>query len=192
MRTATADAIKWPSGVRVAVNVSAIQFANPSFPATVISALASSNLKPERLEIEITESVFLNEDAHSENMFKALKTIGVRLALDDFGTGYSSLAYLKNAPFDKIKVDQSFVRGAIMAGNRNSAIIRAIVTLAETLGMETTAEGVEQQDEIEFVRDLGCSHIQGFVYGQPVTQDKLLDRFASTGRTARAIGHKVS
>src|SRR3546814_9953314 len=88
-------------------------------------------------------------------MFKSLKAIGVRLALDDFGTGYSSLGYLKKAPFDKIKIDQSFVRGAAIAGNRNAAIIKAIVTLAETLGMETTAEGVELKDELALIRELG-------------------------------------
>ncbi len=92
--------------------------------------------------------MFLDETASSEHMFKMLKGVGVRLALDDFGTGYSSLGYLKKAPFDKIKIDQSFVRGATIAGNRNAAIIKAIVTLADTLGMETTAEGVEVQDEI--------------------------------------------
>src|SRR3546814_17718663 len=100
-------------------------------------------------------------------MFKVLKAIGVRLALDDFGTGYSSLGYLKKAPFDKIKIDQSFVRGAAIAGNRNAAIIKAIVTLAETLGMETTAEGVELKDELALIRELGCSHIQGYIYGKP-------------------------
>lgn len=181
LRTATTDAAKWPAGIRVAVNVSPIQFANSRLPAIVASALASSGLAPARLELEITESVFLNEDAESEAMFAALKRLGVRLALDDFGTGYSSLGYLRKAPFDKIKIDQSFVRGAAVTGNRNAAIIQAIVSLATTLGMETTAEGVEVQDEIALVARLGCSHIQGYVYGRPmpVTEASAL---ASTGR----------
>ncbi|WP_315759951.1 putative bifunctional diguanylate cyclase/phosphodiesterase [Sphingomonas sp. Y38-1Y] len=168
LRTAAADAARWPGECRVAVNVSPIQFANVQLPAIVASALASSGLPASRLELEITESVFLNESASSDAMFAALKRLGVRLALDDFGTGYSSLGYLRKAPFDKIKIDQSFVRGAAVKGNRNAAIIQAIVTLATTLGMETTAEGVEVQDEIALIAGLGCSHIQGYVYGRPM------------------------
>ncbi|MEJ8631322.1 EAL domain-containing protein [Sphingomonas sp. I4] len=141
MRTACLEAASWPRPARVAVNVSSIQFAKPHLPALVAQALAQSGLAPERLELEITESVFLSDDQESQRRFAALKALGIRLALDDFGTGYSSLGYLRHAPFDKIKIDQSFVRGAVRSGSRNAAIIRAIVTLADTLGMETTAEG---------------------------------------------------
>ena len=191
LRTACADAARWPGDVRVAVNVSPIQFANPAFPALVTSALAHSGLPARRLELEITEGVFLAGSGSTDAMFKALKAIGVRLALDDFGTGYSSLGYLRTAPFDKIKIDQSFVRGAAAPGNRNAAIIRAIVSLAETLGMETTAEGVEIQDEIDLVRDLGCSHIQGYVYGRGVPA---ADVMAQLGEAAPAhpVGHRIS
>lgn len=192
LRTACMEAARWPGTVRVAVNVSPIQFANPALPALVTSALAQSGIAPGRLELEITEGVFLDETASSERMFRALKTIGVRLALDDFGTGYSSLGYLRNAPFDKIKIDQSFVKGAAEPGNRNAAIIKAIVTLADTLGMETTAEGVEVQDEIDLVRDLGCSHIQGYVYGRPVRADEALLQLGVEDATATASGFKVS
>ena len=192
LRTAVQDASSWPHDIRVAVNVSPIQFANPRLASIVTNALAMSGLAPERLELEITEGVFLDETTHSDRMFQMLKGIGVRLALDDFGTGYSSLGYLKSAPFDKIKIDQSFVRGAIMPGNRNAAIIRAIVTLADVLGMETTAEGVEQQDEIDFVRDLGCSHIQGFVYGRPVPLAEVMVQLSGLDPIAKPIGHKVS
>ncbi|OWK33303.1 EAL domain-containing protein [Sphingomonas dokdonensis] len=195
LRTACAEAAKWPAQVRIAVNVSPIQFANPALPAIVTSAIASSGIAASRLELEITESVFVNDDAFSSQMFKTLKGIGVRLALDDFGTGYSSLGYLRKAPFDKIKIDQSFVRGAIQAGNRNAAIIKAIVTLADTLGMETTAEGVEQQDEITLIRDLGCSHIQGFVYGRPARAEDARAQLASGGADAggaKPVGHRVS
>ncbi|WP_294192838.1 EAL domain-containing protein [uncultured Sphingomonas sp.] len=192
MRTACAEAATWPDHVRVAVNVSPIQFANPALPSLVTSALATSGLPPRRLELEITEGVFLNEDASSERMFAALKRIGVRLALDDFGTGYSSLGYLKKAPFDKIKIDQSFVRGAINESNRNAAIIKAIVTLADTLGMETTAEGVEQQDEIALIRELGCSHIQGYVYGKPAPAAAVHDQLAQPDGKAIAVGFKTS
>ena len=168
LRTACRDLAKWPEEVRVAVNVSPLQFANPQLPAIVTSALANAQVNPSRLELELTESVFLNEDENTDAMFAALKRIGVRLALDDFGTGYSSLGYLKNAPFDKIKIDQSFVRGATLGSSRNGAIIASIVSLAEALGMETTAEGVEMLDELELMRELGCSHIQGYIYSRPV------------------------
>ena len=192
LRTACIEASRWPESVRVAVNVSPIQFANPALPAVVANALAKSGIAPRRLELEITESVFVNDDAQSEAMFKALKGLGVRLALDDFGTGYSSLGYLKKAPFDKIKIDQSFVRGAIQPGNRNAAIIKAIVTLADTLGMETTAEGVEVQDEIQLIRELGCSHIQGYVYGKPARAEEVMHQLQAAGGQATASGYKVS
>ncbi len=169
LRTACRDLAGWPEDVRVAVNVSPLQFANPALPAIVTSAIAAAGISPARLELEITESVFLGEDKSTESMFTALKSIGVRLALDDFGTGYSSLGYLKKAPFDKIKIDQSFVRGATVPGSRNGAIISSIVSLAEALGMETTAEGVETLDELDLVRVLGCSHVQGFIYARPIT-----------------------
>jgi diguanylate cyclase (GGDEF)-like protein/PAS domain S-box-containing protein len=168
LRTACQDLASWPSSVRVAVNVSPLQFANPALPAIVTSALASAQVAPDRLELEITESVFLNDNPGTDAMFTALKRVGVRLALDDFGTGYSSLGYLKKAPFDKIKIDQSFVRGATIPGSRNGAIIASIVSLAEALGMETTAEGVETLDELDLVRKLGCSHVQGYIYSKAV------------------------
>jgi diguanylate cyclase (GGDEF)-like protein/PAS domain S-box-containing protein len=169
LRTACAELAHWPRGVRCAVNVSALQFANPELPNIVANALAHSGVAPSRLELEITESVFLNDNAGTEAMFKALKRVGVRLALDDFGTGYSSLGYLKKAPFDKIKIDRSFVQGATEEGSRNGAIIASITSLAEALHMDTTAEGVETLDELELVRLLGCSHVQGYIYFKPMS-----------------------
>ncbi|MEP7221351.1 MAG: EAL domain-containing protein [Novosphingobium sp.] len=169
LRTACHDMAAWPENVRVAVNVSPLQFANPSLPALVTNALAASQITPARLELEITESVFLNDSEGTDAMFAALKRLGVRLALDDFGTGYSSLGYLKKAPFDKIKIDQSFVRGATIKGSRNGAIISSIVSLAEALDMETTAEGVETHDELDLIRLLGCSHVQGYIYAKPLS-----------------------
>ena len=169
LRQACMEAAKWEGNARVAVNVSPIQFAHSGLPALVASALAASQLPPDRLELEITESVFLGEGADTQAMFTALKKLGVRLALDDFGTGFSSLGYLQKAPFDKIKIDQSFVRGATEPGNRNAAIITAIVSLADALGMETTAEGIEALDTLDLVRKLGVSHVQGYVFSKPVT-----------------------
>ncbi len=192
LRTACAEVADWPGNVRVAVNVSPIQFANPGLPAIVANALASAGLPAERLELEITESVFLNDDSDTDAMFKALKGLGVRLALDDFGTGYSSLGYLKKAPFDKIKIDQSFVRGATQKGSRNGAIIRAIVSLAEALGMDTTAEGVETHDELALVRSLGCSHIQGYIYSKPLPASKAQARLAGRENVITAEGFSTS
>ncbi len=171
LRTACADLATWPRSIRCAVNVSPLQFSNPELPTIVANALAHSGIDPARLELEITESVFLNDSSGTDAMFKALKRVGVRLALDDFGTGYSSLGYLKRAPFDKIKIDQSFVRGATENGSRNGAIIASITSLAEALNMDTTAEGVETLDELELVRLLGCSHVQGNIYHHPLDRE---------------------
>jgi diguanylate cyclase (GGDEF)-like protein/PAS domain S-box-containing protein len=191
LRTACHTLARWPEDVRVAVNVSPLQFANPKLPAIITSAIAQAGIHPSRLELEITESVFLTDDEGTDAMFAALKGIGVRLALDDFGTGYSSLGYLKKAPFDKIKIDQSFVRGATQPGSRHGAIIAAITTLAQTLGMDTTAEGVETLDELELVRRHGCSHVQGFIYERPLSTEAAAERLRS-GLAAVANGPRAS
>jgi diguanylate cyclase (GGDEF)-like protein len=167
LRTALDEAVHWPDHVRVAVNLSPLQFNDPAVVGIVARHLKETNVAPERLELEITEGVFLAEGDSTDETFARLKKLGVRLALDDFGTGYSSLGYLKKAPFDKIKIDQSFVRGAASATNRNAAIIRAIVTLAETLGMDTCAEGVETHDDLQLIRELGVSMVQGYIFGRP-------------------------
>lgn len=198
LRTACRDLASWPKSIRVAVNVSPLQFVNPGLPAVITQALAGAQVEPERLELEITESVFLNDVDGLDTTFATLKRIGVRLALDDFGTGYSALGYLKKAPFDKIKIDRTFVRGATIPGSRNGAIITSIVSLAEALGMETTAEGVETLDELNLVRSLGCSHVQGHIYDLPLDREAALARLA-TGlkavangkRTSRAVRHSV-
>jgi integrase len=148
-------------------------------PSTVISALASSGLSPDRLELEITEGVFLGQSSTTDTMFAALKEIGVRLALDDFGTGYSSLGYLRTAPFDKIKIDQTFVRDATLPESRNGAIIAAIVALAEALGMETTAEGIEYMDQLQLIRGLRVSHVQGWVYSKALTCEQLTEQLSA-------------
>jgi diguanylate cyclase (GGDEF)-like protein len=168
LRTACMEAAKWPSQVRIAVNISPIQFASPNLVATVMSAIAASELDPNRLELEITEGVFLSDEANVDETFRRLKAAGIRLALDDFGTGYSSLGYLKRAPLNKIKIDQSFVRGAAATGSTSEAILRSIISLAESLKMDTTAEGVETHDDLRLIRSLGCSQIQGFIFGKPM------------------------
>src|SRR4051794_15290696 len=167
LRTALEEAAHWPDHVRVAVNLSPLQFNDPNVATMVGKHLAETSVRAERLELEITEGVFLAEGDSTDETFANLKKLGVRLSLDDFGTGYSSLGYLKKAPFDKIKIDQSFVRGAASSTNRNAAIIRAIVTLAETLDMDTCAEGVETHDDLQLIRELGVSMVQGYIFGKP-------------------------
>ncbi len=176
LRQACADAAKWPGELRVAVNVSAHQFNSESLPNMIANALATSGLKARQLELEITESVFMGDKAAVDTMFARLKKIGVKLSLDDFGTGYSSLGYLRRAPFDKIKIDQSFVRGCTETDNSNSAIIAAIVSLAEALDMETTAEGVEAMDELALVKLRRATNIQGFIYSRAVPQAHVLEK----------------
>ena len=170
------QAQEWPVELRVAVNVSAIQFAHDDFPQVVQRALQVSGLEPGRLELEITESVFLGDAGRTQRVFEELKQLGVRLALDDFGTGYSSLSYLRTAPFDKIKIDQSFVRGATESGNNNAAIMSAIVSLAHALKMETVAEGVETKDELELVKERGATHIQGYIFSRAIPHEDVLER----------------
>ncbi len=176
LRQACADATKWTGTSRVAVNVSAKQFMSPGFTKMVASALASSGLDPSRLELEITESVFVGDVEEVDKTFASLKRLGIRLAMDDFGTGYSSLGYLKRAPFDKIKIDQSFVRGCTESGDTNPAIITAIVSLAKALNMETVAEGVEAEDELKLVTERGADLVQGYIYSKPLSQDEVVKR----------------
>jgi diguanylate cyclase (GGDEF)-like protein/PAS domain S-box-containing protein len=174
LKQACQDAGQWPGNVKVSVNVSPVQFGNEQLPALVAQALSGSGLPAERLELELTESIFLHSGETTDQMFVALKRIGVRLALDDFGTGYSSLGYLKSAPFDKIKIDQGFIRGVTEPGSRNVAIIKAIVSLAEALGMDTTAEGIEAHDELDLMCELGINQIQGFIYGKATRAEDVL------------------
>ena len=188
LRAACAEAAKWPLNVSVAVNLSPIQFKSHALPSTVRAILGESGLEPTRLELEITEGVLLSNDDHVHEMIHSLKDIGVKLALDDFGTGYSSLSYLLRVPFDKIKIDQSFVRGASDPDSRNAALIRAMIGLASDLHMQTTAEGVETQEELQLVRNLGCSLIQGYYFAKPMPPEEALE-LAKKGAATRPDAH---
>ena len=179
LRRACQDAAAWPETVRVAVNVSAVQFATPGFPAIVTNALASSGLAPDRLELELTESVFMGDSETIDDTFNALKGLGVRLALDDFGTGYSSLSYLRSAPFDKLKVDKSFVDTCTQKDQNSAKIIAAIIGLSDALGMETTVEGVEAFDQYDLVCSKGARFIQGYIYSKPLKLASALERMSS-------------
>ena len=170
------DAAQWPGDIVVSVNVSAQQFANEALPEVVAGALSASGLAPERLELEITESVFMGDEGATDEMFRKLRKIGVKLALDDFGTGYSSLSYLRRAPFDKIKIDQSFIRGCTDETNSNSAIITAVISLAQAMNMVTTAEGVEAMDELEKIAELDADLVQGFIFSRAVPQENVLSK----------------
>jgi len=175
LRTACTEAAKWPEHISVAVNLSPVQFKSPALPSTVRMALGETNLSAKRLELEITEGVFLSNDDHVHDMIASLKDIGVKLALDDFGTGYSSLSYLQRVPFDKLKIDRSFVSGASDPKSRNAALIRAMVGLASDLQMRTIAEGVETQEELALVRNLGCPLVQGYIFGKPMPAEEALE-----------------
>lgn len=167
LRQACSQAASWPSHITVSVNLSAVQFKNRNLVQTVISALAASSLTPGRLELEITESVLVQDNDNTLAMLSDLRTLGVKIALDDFGTGYSSLSYLQSFPFDKIKIDRSFIK-ELESGNENAlAIVSAVVQLGRTLGMATTAEGVETSDQMEIVRAKGCTEIQGYLLSPP-------------------------
>ena len=172
LRRACADAAAWPSDLMVAVNLSPIQFKEAELFETICAALADSSLPPERLEIEITESVLLERGVENHAFMERLKSIGIELALDDFGTGYSSLSYLTAFPFDKIKIDKSFIRN-LTHQPRSSAIISSIVTLARGLDMSVTAEGVETAEEFERLKALGVNFGQGYLFGRPQPVDQI-------------------
>ena len=172
LRQACAAARNWPDHIRIAVNLSPIQFRNPGFVQIVISALAASGLAPERLELEITEGMLLQDNEGTLNTLFQLRALGVRIAMDDFGTGYSSLSYLQSFPFDKIKIDRSFVKD-IADGVGSLNIVRAVAAMANGLGMTTTAEGVETKEQLDTVRAEGCTEMQGFLFSRPLPLDEL-------------------
>ncbi|WP_307706648.1 bifunctional diguanylate cyclase/phosphodiesterase [Rhodopseudomonas sp. B29] len=187
LRTACREAANWPDDISVAVNISAVQFENRGLLTTIVSALAESGLEPRRLELEITESVMLDAHGTALGLLQQLRAIGVRVSLDDFGTGYSSLGYLRSFPFDKIKIDQSFVRDT--NNDRSSrAIVRAIAALGHNLGMTTVAEGVETEEQMTRVTEDGCTEIQGYLISRPLPADQigpfLANQDAAATRTA--------
>jgi len=168
VREACRQAARWPKNVRIAVNVSPVQFHRGALNETILMALADSGLQPGRLEIEITESIFLEGSETTLRLLHSLRSLGIRVALDDFGTGYSSLSYLQSFPFDKLKIDRSFIQN-LLTREGASAIVRAITELAHALNIETTAEGVEETAQLMELRAHGCSSVQGFLFAEPMT-----------------------
>ncbi len=177
MEQACREATRWPEHIRVAVNVSPEQLFEPDFAAIVVRALSASGLDAPRLELEVTESIFLRDANVARAALEQVMALGCTVALDDFGTGYSSLGYLRKLRFSTIKVDRSFVQGAAQDSAESLAIIRAVVAMADSLEISTTAEGVETVEEAELIRKLGCKKIQGFYFGRPMTADDALAVF---------------
>jgi diguanylate cyclase (GGDEF)-like protein len=167
IRWACQDAAQWPDDVGVAVNLSPTQLASNGLLPTVLSALASSRLSPHRLELEITEAVLMQNSEATLRTLHQLRELGIRISMDDFGTGYSSLSYLRSFPFDKLKIDRCFIKG-LGDSSESDAIVHAVAGLADSLGMTTTAEGVETREQLDLVRSLGCTDVQGFYYSPPV------------------------
>ncbi|MGY2052235.1 putative bifunctional diguanylate cyclase/phosphodiesterase [Methylobacterium sp. JK268] len=172
LRRACAEAATWPDPIKVAVNLSPVQFRGRQLVSSVVSALAASGLRPDRLELEITESILLADSEANLSVLHQLRDLGVRIALDDFGTGYASLSYLRTFPFDKIKIDQSFVRE--LRDNRHcQAIVQAVTGLGSSLGIATVAEGVETADQLACLRDRGCDEVQGYLFSRPLPSGEL-------------------
>jgi diguanylate cyclase (GGDEF)-like protein len=169
LRTACREAASWPEDISIAVNVSPRQLRDPGFIVTLVSALTQAGLDPSRLELEVTETVFLELTGATQKVLQQIQSLGVKLAMDDFGTGYSSLGYLRRADFDTLKIDRSFVQSISSDDPESTAIIRAVVALAGSLGMKTVAEGVATAEQLALVRALGCDRIQGYIFSRPVT-----------------------
>jgi len=191
LREACREAASWPRKLSVAVNLSPVQFKHGDLPGLVKSVLFETGLEPERLELEITEGVLIDDHERAISTLGQLKAFSVRIAMDDFGTGYSSLSYFRQFPFDKVKIDQSFVRE--MGSNRQAlAVVQAVIGLGRGLGMPVVAEGVETEEQLAGLRMEGCTEVQGFLVGRPGPIENfervVVDRdIAGEGRTRRPV-----
>jgi diguanylate cyclase (GGDEF)-like protein len=191
IREACATAAKWPGDLSVAVNISAAQFRGCGLMQVIVGALATSGLHPSRLEIEITETVLLQNRETTLAVLRQLRELGIRIAMDDFGTGYSSLTYLQCFPFDKIKIDRSFVKDITEnAGSLN--IVRAVAALARGMGMTATAEGVETREQLERITSEGCNEMQGFLFSRPLPAHEIERLFLSGGVARNATGRIIA
>jgi diguanylate cyclase (GGDEF)-like protein len=173
LRRACTDAARWPATIKLAVNLSPVQFRGPSMIETLMSTVAATGFSPARIELEITESVLLQDNDATLKMLHQFRALGVSISLDDFGTGYSSLSYLRRFPFDKIKIDRSFV-AEMVTNTESAAIVRAIADLGASLGMATTAEGVETSEQLAGVQAAGCTEAQGYYFSPPLTAEDAL------------------
>jgi diguanylate cyclase (GGDEF)-like protein len=188
IKQACATAVQWPEDLFVAVNVSAVQFRSPGLLQAIVGALAASGLRPSRLEIEITETVLLRDKDATLGILRQLRALGVRIAMDDFGKEYSSLTYLQSFPFDKIKIDESFVKK--ITENKDSLnIVRAIAALAKGMGITSTAEGVETKEQLDRITAEGCTEMQGFLFSQPLPVQEI-ERLFLSGRRKQGIADR--
>jgi diguanylate cyclase (GGDEF)-like protein/PAS domain S-box-containing protein len=188
LRKACADAATWPDNLRVAVNLSPVQFGHRGLVSAVQSAVSQAGLAPERLELEITESVLLRDSESTLEKLHALRSFGVRISMDDFGTGYSSLSYLRSFPFDKIKLDRSFIQ-ELATRDDCIAIVRAVAGLGQSLGISTTAEGVETEEQLALIRAEGCTEVQGFLFSKPRPAKEIAELLAAQ-QTRQAVAGK--
>jgi len=186
LTTACAEAATWPDHIKLAVNVSPVQFKSGTFALKIVAALAASGLAANRLELEITEAALIRDDEAALAILHQLRGIGVRIALDDFGTGYSSLSYLQRFPFDKIKIDRCFVND-LAEPDGSSSIVRAIVNIAAARHMTTTAEGVETRQQQVLLRALGCAEMQGYLFSPAQPAAELERLFFSHGAKREAV-----
>jgi diguanylate cyclase (GGDEF)-like protein len=192
LRQACTEAIEWPDGICVSVNLSPLQFSKGNLVSTVMSALASSGLPASRLELEITESVLLEKSERNISILNQLRHLGVRISMDDFGTGYSSIGYLRSFPFDKIKIDQSFVKD-VLVDEGSLAIVRAIAGLGVSFGMTTTAEGVETEEQMRCLNLEGCIEVQGYLFSKPIPANEIVGLLESLAdRRSRPLASSVS
>ena len=178
LHRACTDALAWPSSIKVAVNVSPAQFRTRNIAQLVAKVLADTGLKPNRLELEITESILLRDVDENLTTLRNLKSLGVRISMDDFGTGYSSLGSLRSFPFDKIKIDRSFVSD-LERSQDAAAIVHAVLGLGHSLGVATCAEGVETKEQLAFLRGEGCTEVQGYYYSKPRPLGEIAEMLAT-------------
>ncbi|HTJ03427.1 MAG TPA: EAL domain-containing protein [Methylovirgula sp.] len=183
LRHACLDAMRWPD-LRVAVNVSPIQFRQREFVSSVESILKETGMEPHRLELELTEGVIVSDADLAERLIIDLRALGVRMALDDFGNGYSSLIYLRRFAFDKIKIDRSFLESMEMQGE-SAIIVESIVRLGKALGLTVTAEGIENDEQVAFLQKLACDELQGFLFSEPVPPAEIDKRYAAAKAAAK-------
>ena len=186
VRTACKEATSWPAGLTIAVNLSPAQFKSKKLVHVVASALQASGLDPQRLELEITEGLLLQENQANLATLHALRDLGLRISMDDFGTGYSSLSYLRSFPFDRIKIDRSFISGNTSSAD-SMAIIGAIASLGASFGMTTVAEGVETSEQMQRIRAQGCTDVQGYLISRPVSADDIARLFADQARVTAQL-----
>ena len=192
LREACAAAARWPDSIEVSVNLSPVQFKNRGLVEQVRSALADAGLRAGRLDLEITESVLLLDNKVVLATLHQLRDLGAKLSMDDFGTGYSSLSYLRSFPFDKIKIDRSFVRDSSESEDAK-AIVKAAISLGQSLGIATNAEGVETQAQLDLIRRHGCTEAQGYLFSKPLAANAVEDWISSfTARGAAQLRRQAS